>query len=92
MSSAAEGMMGKGGGRQKTSPSLRPVKMRIYVMPVYRGAKLVLRIVKQAGPRKGLRKGRVVPSFSRGPFSVSKDDRVLRVYLRWRRLLGIHMP
>ena len=70
---------------------LRPVKMRIYVMPVYRGAKLVLRIVKQAGPRKGLRKGRVVPSFSRGPFSVSKDDRVLRVYLRWRRLLGIHM-
>ena len=69
MSSAAEGMMGNGGGRQKTSLSLRPVKMRIYVMPVYRGAKLVLRIVKQAGPRKG--EGRVVPSFSRGPFSVS---------------------
>ena len=68
MSSAAEGMMGNG-GRKAKDLSLRPVKMRIYVMPVYRGAKLVLRIVKQAGPRKG--EGRVVPSFSRGPFSVS---------------------
>ena len=51
------------------SLSLRPVKMRIYVMPVYRGAKLVLGTVKQAGPRKG--KGRVVPSFLRGPFNLS---------------------